>query len=96
MSDRASPPPHDSSNPPDQESPRAEAIIADIYGQVRAAFDTGAAASRVVMSREHYRLVQEYRGRLGDLADPSMDYIDRYTIFSLDIEIDAVATPRVE
>ncbi len=79
----------------DQEPPRAEAIIADIYRQVRAARDGGIRVSRVVMSALHYRLLQEYRSRLGDLADPAMEYLDRYSVFSLDIEIDDVASPGV-
>ncbi|TVQ23342.1 MAG: hypothetical protein EA382_10175 [Spirochaetaceae bacterium] len=79
----------------DQAPPRAEAIIADIYAQTRAARDAGLQVSRVVMSAEHYRLLQEYRSRLGDLADPAMEYLDRYSVFSLDIEIDDVASARV-
>lgn len=56
----------------------------------------GRAVSRVVMSPEHYELIQSYRARLGDMPEGGVDYLDRYRLFDLDICIEREAELRVE
>jgi hypothetical protein len=76
--------------------PRAEELILEAYRQRSEALSAGRAVSRVVMSRTHYELIQRYRARLGEMAEGSVDYLDRYRLFDLDICVEREAVLRVE
>ena len=75
---------------------RPEEIIVEAYRQRRARTAAGEASSRVVMSRAHYDLIQNYHAMLGDVTDGAVDYIGRYRLFDLDICIEQVDEIRVE
>jgi hypothetical protein len=74
----------------------ARELIVEIYRQVSEFAERGVKPSRVVMSTEDYRVIQEYRARLGDLPQGTADYIAQYEVFGLEICVDASEAPRVE
>lgn len=74
----------------------AQTLIVEVYRQRVALAETGRPASRVVLNPRHYRTIQEYHKRLGNLPDESADYVGRYRLFDLEICIEQVETPRVE
>lgn len=78
------------------ESTRAEELILEIYRQRREFGDQGREATRVVMSASHYRTIQRFHARLGEVPEGSVDYIDRYRLFDLEICIERVERPVVE
>ena len=75
--------------------PRAEELIAEIYRQVLLARSESRSITAVIMHASHYRVLQAYRNRLGELADASLEYLERYRIFGLEIQIYDEETPRV-
>lgn len=75
---------------------RAEELIIEIYRQRSELVEAGRRPVRVVMSAEHYQLMQGYRGRLGELASREMDYLDPYRIFDLEICVEEIETPNVQ
>jgi hypothetical protein len=40
------------------------------------------------MRPEYYAIVQDYRARLGDVAEGREDYLERYAIFGLEILVE--------
>ena len=64
---------------------RAEEIIAETYKQVREAREKGRAPDRVIMNREHWLRVVEYRRSLGVIAGPVPDYLSEDGLFGLEI-----------
>lgn len=68
--------------------PRAEAIIADIYGSVSALREEGREPYAIVMPIALYRTVQEYRAGLGEIRDGLPDYLGRYELFGIPIYTD--------
>lgn len=80
---------------------RGEELIAQIYAQVVALRSSRggvptATPGRIVMSIDHYRLLQDYRARLGDAPSPGLEYLGRYELFGLPIYINDEAEPRIE
>ncbi len=86
-------------NPP-QNSPRAEELIVTILAEKKRRTEEGAVVSRVLLSPEQYRVIQDYRARLGDAPAASIEYLTRYDIFGLEICVEgsrsADASPEVE
>ncbi|MFW5683713.1 MAG: hypothetical protein ACOC1I_02575 [Spirochaetota bacterium] len=83
-------------HPDEDAAPRAEELIVEVYRQRAVLVEQGEEPSRVVMSKDHYRAIQEYRARLGEVADGHADYMDRYRLFDLEICIERVPEPVVE
>lgn len=79
-----------------EQTPRPEELIVDIYRQRDELVAAGGSASRVVISLAHYREIQAYHSRLGEIAEGKSDYIDKYRLFDLEICIEDVDWPRVE
>ena len=75
---------------------RAEEIIAEIWRQIGQIRERGGRPERVVLSPEHYALIQNYRAGLGNLENPEQDYITRHSLFNLAIYIEASAVPTVD
>jgi hypothetical protein len=75
---------------------RAEEIIAEIWRQIGKIRKDGGRPGRVVLSPEHYTLVQNYRAGLGTLENPEQDYISRHSLFNLTIYIEPSAVPTVD
>ena len=75
---------------------RAEELIVEIYRQRSELVEEGQKPVRVVISAEHYKLVQAYRGQLGELASREVDYLDPYRIFDLEICVEEIETPNVQ
>ena len=74
---------------------RAEEIIVEVYRQRREIVERGGTPEWVVLSPEHYRLVQAYHAQLGEAPEGRADYIDRYRLFDLEIRVERVDEPRV-
>ena len=72
----------------------AEELILEVYRQRGALAETGRTPRRVILSRAHYDLIQQYKNSLGRLPE-GLDYLERYRIFDLEICIDDVEEPRV-
>jgi hypothetical protein len=64
---------------------RAEEIIAETYKQVREAREKGRNPDRVVMNRELWLRIVEYRRSLGVIAGPVPDYLSEDGLFGLEI-----------
>ena len=75
---------------------RAEELIVEIYRQRSELVNEGLKPVRVVISADHYKLIQAYRGQLGELASREVDYLDPYRIFDLEICVEEIETPQVE
>ena len=75
---------------------RAEELIVEIYRQRSELVKEGLKPVRVVLSSDHYKLIQSYRGQLGELASREIDYLDPYRIFDLEICVEEIGTPQVE
>jgi len=75
---------------------RAEELIVEIYRQRSELIDAGNKPVRVVVSPGHYKVLQAYRGRLGDLDGPVIDYLDPYRVFDLEICVEDIETPVVQ
>ncbi len=75
---------------------RAEELIIEIYRQRSQLVAAGQEPVRVVMCADHYKLIQAYRDRLGELARSAVDYLDPYRIFDLEICVEEIETPKVQ
>ncbi len=75
---------------------RAEELIVEIYRQRSELVKAGQHPVRVVMAASHYKLMQAYRDRLGDLESREIDYLDSYRIFDLEICVEEIETPDVQ
>ena len=64
---------------------RAEEIIAETYKQVLEAREKGRTPDRVVMNRELWLRVVDYRRSLGIIAGPVPDYLSEDGLFGLEI-----------
>ncbi len=64
---------------------RAEEIIAETYKQVLEAREKGQTPDRVVMNRELWLRVVDYRRSLGVIAGPGPDYLSEDGLFGLEI-----------
>ena len=70
------------------EEPRAEAIIAEVYRQLKEKQEAGQSPTSVVMSMDNYRRIQRYHAALGETPAPAFDYISKYSFMGLSILID--------
>lgn len=70
------------------EEPRAEAIIAEVYRQLKEKQEAGQSPTSVVMSMDAYRKIQRYHATLGETPAPAFDYISKYSVLGLSILID--------
>jgi len=75
---------------------RAKEHIVEIYRQRSELIEAGLTPVRVVVSPGHYKVLQAYRGRLGDLDGPVIDYLDPYRVFDLEICVEDIETPVVQ
>lgn len=75
---------------------RAEELIVEVYRQRSELVGEGLRPIRVVMCAEHYKLIQAYRDRLGELASQDVDYLDPYRMFDLEICVEEIETPQVD
>jgi hypothetical protein len=64
---------------------RAEEIIAETYKQVLEAREKGRTPDKVVMNRELWLRVVDYRRSLGVIAGPVPDYLSEDGLFGLEI-----------
>ncbi|TVQ36878.1 MAG: hypothetical protein EA384_13510 [Spirochaetaceae bacterium] len=78
------------------QQPDAQAIILELWRKRQALRERGQTPRRVVLSMHNYRLLQQYHATLGELPDPDIDYITRYTVFDLPVYIDDTVDCTVE
>jgi|GEM_PF-998580 len=69
--------------------PRAEEIIAEIYGTLQKLREGGREARAIVLPVTHYRILQNYRATLGDVREGLPDYLGRYELFGVPIYTDS-------
>jgi hypothetical protein len=74
----------------------AEEVLLEIYSQKTRIVESGGRPDRVVLSMDRYRLIQEYRARLGDVPPGMTDYLGKYELFGLPVYLDNDAACRVE
>jgi hypothetical protein len=70
------------------EPPRAEEIIAELYGRIARIRENGKTVNAIVLPVALYRLIQEYRGRLGETREGLPDYLGKYDLFGIPIYTD--------
>ena len=75
---------------------RPEEIIVELWRQIRELREAGRTPKKIILSPEDYRLIQAWHAVLGELPDPSKDYITKDSIFSLSVFIEDGAMARVE
>ncbi len=75
---------------------RAEELIVEIYRQRSELVEGGQKPVRVVLSVEHYKVLQAYRGQLGEPVSREIDYLDPYRIFDLEICVEEIEIPSVQ
>lgn len=68
---------------------RAEELLVELWKQVLENREKGRGAEAVILTPAQYRILQEYRKKLGDLPNPDLDYLTPYTLFNLPIFIDS-------
>ncbi len=71
-----------------EDEPRAEEIIAEIYGRISSLRDRGREPEAIVLPMEYYRLLQLYRARLGDTPEGFRDYLGKYELFGVPLYTD--------
>ena len=69
----------------DTQRANAQEILLRLFSQKRDVIAAGKTPSRVVLSMQNYRTVQAFHASLGELPNPEIDYITRYTIFDLPV-----------
>ncbi|MEX2443682.1 MAG: hypothetical protein WD492_08765 [Alkalispirochaeta sp.] len=69
-------------------SPRAEEIIAELYGSVARIRETGKSVTAIVLPMSLYRTIQEYRATLGETRQGLPDYLGKYDLFGIPIYTD--------
>ena len=74
---------------------RPEEIIVDLWRQIRQLRDEGKIPEKIILSPEDYRIVQDWHTALGELPDPSKDYITKHSIFNLPVYVQTSSTPKV-
>ena len=73
-----------------------QAVILELWRKRQALREQGRLPRRVVLSIQNYRLLQQYHATLGELPNPDVDYITRYTVFDLPVYIDDSVECNVE
>lgn len=74
----------------------AHRLIVRLWRQRQELRANGRTPQRVVLSMHNYRVLQTYHAQLGELPNPNIDYITRYTVFDLPVYIDATIDCNVE
>lgn len=67
---------------------RAEEIIAAVYGHISRLREQGKAPSAIVIPPGYYRILQDYRARLGDAPQGASDYLGKYELFGIPLYTD--------
>ena len=67
---------------------RAEEVIVEVLRQKRALMESGSTPKEVALSPGLYTLVEKYRLALGVVEGPVPDYLQKGSLFGLDICID--------
>lgn len=68
--------------------PRAEEIIAELYGSISRVRETGKSVTAIVLPMSLYRVIQDYRGKLGETREGQPDYLGKYDLFGIPIYTD--------
>lgn len=78
--------------------PAAEAqrLLVQLWQERQAICTSGRMPQRVVLSMHNYNVLQAYHALLGELPNPNIDYITRYTVFDLPVYIDNCSDCSVE
>jgi hypothetical protein len=74
----------------------AEEIVLSVWKKRKEMFDAGKKPTRLIMSAENYRKLQEYKTRLGVLINPEMDYLQEESLFGIPVFIDNTCPLRIE
>lgn len=67
---------------------RAEEIIAAVYGRISGLRRKGSNPTAIVLPVSYYRVIQEYRGNLGDAPEGMPDYLGKYELFGVPLYTD--------
>jgi hypothetical protein len=70
------------------EPPRAEEIIAAVYGRMASLREEGKSVTAIVLPAAFYRSIQEYRSRLGEMPEGRPDYLGKYELFGVPLYTD--------
>ncbi|SIQ65454.1 hypothetical protein SAMN05920897_11277 [Alkalispirochaeta americana] len=74
---------------PGDAQPRAEEVIAAVYGRIATLRDQGKVPTSIVLPPAVYRLIQDYRAHLGESPQGLPDYLGKYEIFGLPLYTDS-------
>jgi hypothetical protein len=66
----------------------AQELIATVYGRIRQLREEGKEATAIILPPEQYRVLQEYRGRIGDVPEGFPDYLGKYDLFGIPLYTD--------
>jgi hypothetical protein len=83
-----------------ESGPRAEELIVTILAEKDRRLKEGLSPARVILTPGQYRVIQEYRGRLGEAPSDSIEYLTKYEVFGLEICVEGTrasdSSPAVE
>ncbi len=71
-----------------KQAPRAEEIIAELYGSISRLRNEGKVVTAIVLPVPMYRTLQEYRGTLGEIREGLPDYLGKYDLFGIPLYTD--------
>ena len=74
----------------------AQRLLVRLWRERQAVRASGRMPQRIVLSMQNYKLLQSYHALLGELPNPNIDYITRYTVFDLPVYIDDSSDCTVE
>jgi hypothetical protein len=83
-------------------APRAEELIVSAFSQKQELSARGIAPTRVILTPLQYRLLQDYRARLGEAPSTDYEYLTQYDLFGMEFYVessvrgDDLNTVRVE
>ncbi len=63
-------------------------LIAQVYGRISTLREEGKEAMAIVLPPHQYRLLQEYRRRIGDVPGGLPDYLGKYDLFGVPLYTD--------
>ncbi len=66
----------------------AHEVIATVYGRIRELRDDGKEAVAIILPPQQYRVLQEYRRRIGDVPEGLPDYLGKYDLFGIPLYTD--------
>ncbi|POR04659.1 hypothetical protein AU468_03015 [Alkalispirochaeta sphaeroplastigenens] len=75
--------------PPPGNLPRPEEVIAAVYGRISTLREAGKTPSSIVLPPALYRIIQDYRARLGESPREVPDYLGKYEMFGLPLYTDS-------